>query len=107
RDQLLRAFERMLAFYGFARTIRNGRVRIEPSDNWPVRARVWLRPHDHNHLRMTRILKSLMLLHLPDEARAFFRALREVYESEGSGRISDRTMQFWTSAVQEKGPARP
>jgi hypothetical protein len=31
----------------------------------------WLLPHDHNHLRITRIIRSLRLLRGDDEADAF------------------------------------
>jgi Opioid growth factor receptor (OGFr) conserved region len=57
---------------------------------------------NHNHLRITRILKSLRLLGLEAEATAFFVCLADIYHVE-SGKdapgISDETLTFWKAAA--------
>lgn len=85
----------MLTFYGLEWD--GGAVR--KAARYEERAREWLTPGNHNHLRITRILKSLMALGLEAEARSFFSCLVEIYEKE-RGRISARTFEFWSSAVK-------
>ena len=60
-------------------------------NNWAVR-------FDHNHLRITRILRCLRILGLQTECDAFFEALKEVYE-DPAFKISERSMSYWTRAV--------
>jgi hypothetical protein len=59
--------------------------------NWAVR-------FDHNHLRITRILRCLRVLGLQTECEAFFKALKNVFD-DPSINISERTMTYWTRAV--------
>ena len=61
----------------------------------------WLTPHNHNYLRITRILTSLGLLGLEDYARAFLAALAGVYAEYGS-RIGPRTWEFWCRAAPKQ-----
>lgn len=94
---LRRALDRMLAFYGFA---WEGE-RIVRSALFPERSANWLHAQNHNHLRLTRMLRSLNLLGEPQAARALFSALSDVYDAErrsGRNRISDRSFRFWTEA---------
>jgi hypothetical protein len=63
------------------------------SQNWAVR-------FDHNHLRMTRIIRSLRILGLHDEATAFYDALVEVYR-EPYIHINERTARYWHMAVAQ------
>ncbi|KAK8131113.1 hypothetical protein PG984_007551 [Apiospora sp. TS-2023a] len=99
-----RVLTRMLAFYGFdiawdqnasgswvvAVTVRAG----AENDCFPR----WVRRMDHNHLRISRILRCLRVLGLEDEARAFFQALVWVFDTYR--RIGDQSMQFWKRAVE-------
>jgi len=95
--RLRRAFERMLQFYGL-RWI-NDAVEIDAA-RFPGRARVWLTPGNHNHLRLTRIMDSLSTLGLAHEARALQRCLLEdVGNGPGKGRVTPRTIEFWSRAV--------
>ena len=93
RERLRQAFERMLSFYG----LRRAGQRIEmDAARFDDRARVWLRPGNHNHLRLTRIMDSLATLGLEHDARALRRCLiDDVAAGPGAGRISSRTLQFW------------
>jgi hypothetical protein len=77
-DTLKKATERMLRFYRDTR--------------W------WLTSHDHNHLRITRILRSLRLLVGPEEARKFHHAILELHRAAGSP-VNSRSLRFWEEAV--------
>lgn len=103
RAALRLSFDRMLAFYGFA---RHGDL-IVKSASFP-RSSGWLSAGNHNHLRLTRILRSLSILGDREGARALFDALAEVYHEEsrnGSNRISRSSWQFWKNAVLLAKPA--
>jgi hypothetical protein len=103
RGNLLRAFDRMLAFYGLACDARSGEV--GPAANFAERAPNWLSPHNHNYLRITRILKCLGCLGLPHVAGAFLRGLFDVYGKFGSA-IGAGTLTFWREAVRDPSGGR-
>lgn len=57
----------------------------------------WLAPHDHNHLRITRIIRSLRLL-VGDTADDRFRDdLLEQLESRG-GQVNAQSLEHWGRA---------
>jgi len=100
RERLRRALDRMLAFYGLVR--RDARIDIDDM-RFPARARVWLHPGNHNHLRLTRIMDSLATLGLRQEALALQRCLLEdVAGGSGAGRVSPRTLDFWRSTLPQR-----
>ncbi len=101
--RLRESFERMLRFYGLELNDREGAFEVTEASNFPNRAAVWLQAGNHNHLRITRILRCLMLLGLQAEARAFFIWLSSVYEAErGKPRpgIPDSTFRYWRWAME-------
>ncbi|KAJ4336633.1 hypothetical protein N0V95_008570 [Ascochyta clinopodiicola] len=67
--------------------------------NWRKASRNWCGRFDHNHLRITRILRCLRVLGLQTECDAFFAALKRVYNDPAVS-IGARTMEFWTRAMQ-------
>ena len=67
--------------------------------NWAKASRNWCARFDHNHLRITRILRCLRVLGLQPECDAFFAALEDVFDDPAI-RISNQTMMFWTRAVE-------
>ncbi len=98
-DALLRAhlrasFLRMLRFYGLALG-DDGKVR--PAGNWAQRS-AWLRHGGHNDLRITRILRSMRVLGLGDEARALLDCLERLRESEPCG-VNPRAFDYWRAAL--------
>ena len=96
RGRLGHALDRMLAFYGLRRHAR--RIDIDTA-RFPARARTWLTPGNHNHLRLTRIMDSLSALGLREDARALQRCLLDdVCAGPGAGRVTVRTMEFWRLA---------
>jgi hypothetical protein len=103
RQNLRTSFVRMLLFYGF--TLKDGPpLRVARASSFTERGQVWLSWVNHNHLRITRILKSLKLLGLGEEADAFFGCLQELYQEEKTRerqRISPETFRFWQDAVRK------
>jgi Opioid growth factor receptor (OGFr) conserved region len=101
RANMRSSFVRMLVFYGFE-LVEEDPLRVIPSESFAERSRNWLRPSNHNHLRITRILRSLRLVGLEQEAAAFFRCLAGLYGKESSSpepRISEETFGYWRAAV--------
>lgn len=85
----------MLTFYGFALE-HDGTIVL--GDNYHLAFKNWVKSFNHNHLRITRILRSLRVLGLEAEAEAFFEALKVVCEC--GGKISARSLLFWTRAAE-------
>jgi Opioid growth factor receptor (OGFr) conserved region len=101
RERLAASLDRMLAFYGLGRA-RNpdGTVHIAlDAASFPRQSSNWLRPGNHNHLRLTRIMQSLTLLGLAGEAKALQRCLLDdVAGGPGGNRITPDTIAFWQAA---------
>jgi hypothetical protein len=99
RRRLYRSFKLLLDFYGLqCVTSQKLGVQISKAANFDSRRQYWLRPMNHNHLRITRILRSLSLLGLKAYAKAFLACLQELYR-EDPKTISSNTMEFWEKAV--------
>ncbi|MBI3409488.1 MAG: hypothetical protein HY040_14200 [Planctomycetes bacterium] len=94
RANLRKSFDRMLNFYGFRWD--EAWTRIVPAEHFRERSNNWLFPEDHNHLRITRILKSLTLCGLEAEAREFLEALLAAVDEQS---VTWETLQFWREAV--------
>ncbi|GJD29349.1 hypothetical protein PMNALOAF_0582 [Methylobacterium adhaesivum] len=58
----------------------------------------WLRPHDHNHLRITRILHALRDLLGRQEARAFH-AFVLARNAEAGAPVSAKSLGYWANAL--------
>ena len=100
RRALLDAFTRMLTFYGLRREARDdGTVQVEIDEaKFADRAGRWLRPNNHNHLRLTRILTSLRLLGLRDHSRALFACLAAIARDHPDA-VSATTLAYWRRAA--------
>jgi len=101
RGNVRASFLRMVEFYGFE--VRTGeRVTVVRMPNFATKAGKWLSPGNHNHLRITRILRCLTVLGLEAEATAFFGCLVEIYEDEQNKpipAISEETVVYWRKAA--------
>ena len=97
RQNLRRSFLRMLRFYGLEMR-SGGPPAVDRAKNFQERAGNWLHPGNHNHLRITRILKSLAILGLTEEASAFLACL-EAIRAEEPARISAVSLRFWRAAI--------
>jgi hypothetical protein len=94
RGRLTRSAEVMARFYGFVMVDS----RLELATNAADRQAVWLTRGNHNFLRLTRIMKSLCALGLPDLAQKWLDALRGVYEKNPDV-IGPETWRYWTTAL--------
>jgi hypothetical protein len=95
RANLRRSYERILTFLGLCESA-DGEIVVGP--NFDRRAPdVWDHPN-HNWLRITRILQSLSLLGLGDEARALFDRLED-FDTRQCFPIGDDTFRYWSDAV--------
>ncbi|HXM96811.1 MAG TPA: opioid growth factor receptor-related protein [Candidatus Dormibacteraeota bacterium] len=92
---------RMLRFYGFEMR-HTVPLRVVCAPDFAERAANWITPNNHNHLRITRILKSLRLLGLKTNASAFYDCLLEICRQEfekASPCISHETCKYWQPAA--------
>jgi hypothetical protein len=100
RSRLRQSFVRMLAFYGLELVeTGDGRVDVRRAAAWPVRAGNWLEPYNHNHLRLTRIMKCLNRLGLEPEALALQRTLLDLAERTHTRSFSRGTVRYWRTAL--------
>lgn len=79
RENILRAADRMADFYA-------------ANDHWLV-------PADHNHLRITRIIRALRLLVGHEEARDFHDAMMNRVAHAGWP-IPPKSLSFWKDALR-------
>lgn len=101
QDQLRESFARMLRFYGLKLEARGEALHVSESPDFNERASNWLQAGNHNHLRITRILRCLRLLGLEQEASAFFGWLSDLYEKDRRNSwpaISETTFRYWRAA---------
>jgi hypothetical protein len=115
RDKLKDAFKRMLWFYGFEMVEDHGKItaspvkqsnvemclmhdQIKPSSNIEKHSQFWNCRFDHNHLRITRIIRSSRVLGLENEALAFYDAI-SCFDSS----VSERSLMYWNRAARKFG----
>jgi hypothetical protein len=104
QENLRASFMRMMNFYGLAGA--GEQITVTRAPNFATKAAKWLSPGNHNHLRITRILRCLNVLGLEPEARAFFSCLAEIYEDEQNKpipAISNETIEYWRKASAQLG----
>jgi hypothetical protein len=78
KTNLGRARDRMLAFY-------------RTNDHW-------LTAFDHNHLRITRIIRSLALVLGKDDARHFHNQIKALVEAAGNP-VNAESLRYWREAA--------
>lgn len=100
RASLRGALERMLTFYGlqFGDNDESGKEIVTRGPNFGTNSRNWVTRFDHNHLRMTRILRSLRVLGLGDEAAALHGFLST--DEEVTETVSPRSQMYWRRAAE-------
>jgi hypothetical protein len=103
RGNLLRSFERFLNFLGL-RLDPDGRV-VEGATFAQRVPEVWAH-RNHNWLRLTRAIRSLVLLGLEREGHALF-AWLEAASLSRKYPIGADTMRYWSRAVQGLVPSEP
>jgi len=103
QQNLIFSLSLMLRFYGLK--IENSgsspvKITIDPA-SFPDRKQQWLHWGNHNHLRISRILRSLSLLGLEEYAQGFFQCLEQIYRIE-KGSITRLTFSYWQEAANRK-----
>ena len=58
----------------------------------------WKRKHDHNYLRITRIIKSLRLLVSDGEANKFYKSFIQLIDETHKSKINLTTLLHWENA---------
>ena len=58
----------------------------------------WKRKHDHNYLRITRIIKSLRLLVSDQEANKFYESFMQLVDENLKSKINITTLTYWENA---------
>jgi hypothetical protein len=94
RLNVRRSLDRFLAFVGLEADERG----VRPSAEFDRKREVWRYPN-HNWLRITRVLHSLRLLGLDDEAQSFFACLSNLRQT-GKAAITPETFAYWTDAAR-------
>ncbi|MBQ0747673.1 MAG: hypothetical protein KBT82_04320 [Marinobacter sp.] len=93
KRQHQRALDRMLAFYGLR---RNG-SQVEALPGLNIREHIWLKAGGHNHLRITRMIRSLHYCHQPALAKAIQSAFVTIGQS--FGQVGGQTVGYWLRAI--------
>ena len=98
-DEALRANQRrsldvMLQFFGLSR--RGLAIEALPALN--MREHIWLKRGGHNHLRISRIIRSLHLCHQPELAAAFQQAVIVIGTTQGV--VAEPSVAYWRAATQ-------
>ncbi|PBP18237.1 hypothetical protein BUE80_DR011053 [Diplocarpon rosae] len=101
KERLRDSLRRMLWFYGFELQTEGG-VKITKGPNYTAHSSNWDVRFDHNHLRITRIIRCLRVLGLEDEAQAFRAALEEA-----TVKASSRSREYWRRAAERALNLRP
>ena len=95
REQQRVSLDVMLSFLGLVRDGLN--ITAQPSLN--IRDHIWLKAGGHNHLRISRIIRSLALCHQDDLALALQEAVVRIGTEQGI--VSGASIQYWIEAHKE------
>nr|OQO23521.1 hypothetical protein B0A51_09514 [Rachicladosporium sp. CCFEE 5018] len=99
RGELRRAFGRMMVFYGLEVNVSStGTTVVTATERVHTSPSRWLSRFNHNHLRITRIIRSLRVLGCGDEASAFWRYLLESDDVKKA--VSARSLMYWKRAAE-------
>jgi hypothetical protein len=78
------------------------RANLERSAQWYLgflkRNNHWIKTYDHNHLRITRVIKALNLLLSQRAALTFLNSVLEV-AGDRVNSVSQDAIRFWKSAI--------
>lgn len=100
KDAHHQAFDRILSFYGLTidHNSQEGSINITKGPKWSTNSGNWVCRFDHNHLRISRIIRSLRVLGSNKQATALFECLgglEEVMEE-----VSKKSLMFWERAAK-------
>ena len=104
RTAMRHSLKRMCLFYGFdfhrdpLEADSYPQITRRQDGSFEASSKYWLMSQNHNHLRMTRIIRSLRILGLEDEARVFFNAIQDVHREKDM--FSPQSVEFWGRAME-------
>jgi len=98
RAGMRRSLDRMLAFYGLSWDAERAAIGLSPF--FAQRAGTWISPGNHNFLRISRILRSLVLAGDRDAARALLRCLEGLCAGPHGRTIGATSRGFWRRAAE-------
>lgn len=101
-EQMVRAFDRMLRFYGLQRDD----LVITKASNWNERKGYWYVGPTHNDLRISRIIKSMSISRLVEYSESLLDALH-ILAGESDCGFSREAIEFWESAIDRSWKRRP
>jgi len=93
REKLREAFQKMLWFYGFELVEEDEKLAVRAGPNIKSQSELWNTRFDHNHLRITRIIRCLRVLGLEKEAQAFYDTM------SCADAVSSRSKMYWKRAA--------
>lgn len=100
KTRLTVSLEVILDFYGLScKYISSDHFKISLAPNFPLRKQCWLHWGNHNHLRITRILRSLSVLGLENYSQSLLQCLEQIYLQE-EGKITKLTLSSWQEAIK-------
>ncbi|KAK6423431.1 hypothetical protein LTR95_016531 [Oleoguttula sp. CCFEE 5521] len=101
RGELRKAFERMMGFYGLEVGVSStGTTVVTATEKIHTSSSNWLSSFNHNHLRITRIIRSLRVLGCCGEAAAFWKFLQESDDVKKA--VSARSLMYWERAAERE-----
>lgn len=92
--RVLTSFEIMLSFYGLKLVLDPDHIEICKNDEFEEKSNNWLTPRNHNYLRLTRIMRSLVIMNMPTYAIALYYCLLDLAE-EYPEAISEENLRYW------------
>lgn len=94
RKNVRKALHKMLSFYGIKKIVNTTKFNYQ----WNGKKIQWLSLNNHNYLRLTRIMKFLIIIKMEYESIQLFIALCNIYHSDYNSKqlkISQNTMKYW------------
>jgi len=101
KRRLLKSFAIFIRFLGLKVTIENGNIetlKFVKAQDFNEKSSNWLNANNHNHLRISRALRSLTILGCPKIASLFYECLSEICD-EYPDKVTDKTKLFWKFAI--------
>ncbi|NVJ48836.1 MAG: hypothetical protein HWE13_11875 [Gammaproteobacteria bacterium] len=101
QENLLRSFDTMAAFWGFCRTEQN---QIKPTAHYTTQATKWCCPHNHNQLRISRMLRCLTLTGFTSLAANTCEFLLAQVDQNGLSLSTVSAVPYWIDAITDEAP---
>ncbi|SHL92008.1 opioid growth factor receptor-related protein [Vreelandella subglaciescola] len=92
RERQRHSLDVMLRFYGLT---REGQA-VVALPELDIATHIWLKAGGHNHLRISRIIRSLHLCHQPEFAASFQQAVISLGTTQGI--VSAQSVAYWRNA---------